>query len=115
MATELLVKGIIHMANKLASVFSRCTHQRSEFILRLAQVCVYLGIHPKTGLGRFLPILAVIGFLSLASPTYASIGAWSYAGSNYPTQAAALAAMRAVSGSNGSGWAGLALQRLSWG
>ena len=50
--------------------------------------------------GRFTSILAVVGFLSFALPAYASLGAWSYAGVNYPSQAAAVAAMQAASPPN---------------
>ncbi len=38
--------------------------------------------------------------LTLAAPALASVGVWTYAGQNYPTQTAALAAMHAVSAEN---------------
>lgn len=82
------------MTSKLDSVIDRSAHQRSKFIFSLAPLL--LGDHPKAVAGRVISILAVLGFLSFASPAFASVSVWSYAGVNYPNQAAAVAAMRAA-------------------
>ena len=54
----------------------------------------------KAGVGVVISILATLGFLAFTSSAFASVPVWTYAGQNYPNQAAALAAMHAVSPQN---------------
>src|SRR5258708_7153802 len=56
------------------------------------------GIRMKAIARRRFSILGVLLLTLFAAHAFAGIGVWSYAGNNYPTQVAALAAMHAVSG-----------------
>lgn len=84
------------MTNKYASVIDYILHRGPTSSV----VSPHFDDHRKTVAGRVISILAVLGFLSFVSPSFANVGAWTYAGQNYATQAAALAAMHAVSARN---------------
>ena len=59
------------MANELTVIFGRCARQRRIF--PPARSRLHLRDHVSAVVGRCISILAVVGFLSFASPVFASV------------------------------------------
>jgi hypothetical protein len=90
-------KDLLNETNNVGSHFRGIPPAHISSLVRLV-----LGGPRKTVIRMTISILAVLGFLSFASPAFASVPVWTYAGVSYPNQAAAVAAMQAAGPYNAS-------------